>query len=136
MYIFPANIPRCRTNVPRNPCDDSVRALARPLADKGRQKAEMRNANGIPFSALSSFTGSRKKIEMRRGERDGGGGGGGGDDDGGRRGGKRELQRARCLYSRRRERRVAPWYWGVLYARTRPLISLILNILWDASGIK
>lgn len=36
-------------------------ARSRPLADKGRQKAEMRNANGIPFSALSSFTGSDKK---------------------------------------------------------------------------
>lgn len=67
MYIFPANILRCRTNVPRNPCDDSARARA--LADKGRQKAEMRNANGIPFSALSSFTGSCKKIETRLGAR-------------------------------------------------------------------
>lgn len=42
-------------------------ARSRPLADKGRQKAEMRNANGIPFSALSSFTGSDKKIVTRRG---------------------------------------------------------------------
>lgn len=37
---------------------------------RGRQKAEMRNANGIPFSALSSFTGSvAKKKKKKKGER-------------------------------------------------------------------
>lgn len=56
--IFPSRIFRVAERAA-----ESAAAIARsrPLADKGWQKAEMRNANGIPFSALSSFTGSDKK---------------------------------------------------------------------------
>lgn len=36
--------------------DDGEPRGRRLTIDKGWQKAEMRNANGIPFSPLSSFT--------------------------------------------------------------------------------
>lgn len=89
----------------------------------------MRNANGIPFSALSSFTGSyekkkrkKKKLDKRRDPVDGAAEAGGKS--------KEKRRNEECIG-------VCIGLAGiVLYTRTWPLISRILNILWDASGMK
>lgn len=94
---------------------ESAAAIAPPppSADKGRQKAEMRNANGIPFSGRYHLSRGSDGEKNRGGTR-----------------GPRKSAPPRRLHSRRSGFARAVVVSGMYFTpRTRPLISLILNIL-------